>query len=294
MQAKLRRQLTDLPIHPGLLRSRNVFRHCCIHQAGYRRRCPQRSRQPGSARCGRFPRGEDVRCRSSPALRAFCPLYVVSRLGRGADLPAIASFGLLLTLSLPFPRPVLHTAHRATSGASTPPSASVVRDDARLVAGRTAPAPLTSTSNRTLTFLGRIRPAPAAKCLRQISTGVRRHHLILEQVWRWPLDAAASSFQRVPVIAQRRHFGGCFVRLRSENGARMLMPRVHTCTSAHCVQCIQDLYQIVNQVKCRENAIPVQQQTSWSLECQTQSNTGAGVHAMANTSRLLAPHDLII
>ena len=188
---------------------------------------------------------------------AFCPLYVVTRLGRGADLPAIASFGPLLTLSLPFPRPVLHTAHRATSGASTPPSASVVRDDARLVAGRTAPAPLTSTSNRTLTFLGRIRPAPAAKCLRQVSTGVRRHHLILEEVWRWPLDAAASSFQRVPVIAQRRHFVGCFVLLRSENWARMLMPRVHTCTSAHCVQCIQDLYQIVNQVKCRQNAIPV-------------------------------------
>ena len=143
---------------------------------------------------------------------------------------------------LAVPAPVLHTAHRATSGASTPPSASVVRDDARLVAGRTAPAPLTSTGNRTLTFLGRIRPAPAAKCLRQVSTDVRRHRLILEEVWRWPLDAAASSFQRVPVIAQRRHFVGCFVLLRSENGARiLLMPRVHTCTSAHCVQCIQEL-----------------------------------------------------
>ena len=120
--------------------------------------------------------------------RAFCPLYVVSRLGRGADLPAIASSRLLLTLSLPFPRPFLHTASRATSGASTPPSASVVREGARLVAERTAPAPLTSTSNRTPTSLGRIRPAPAAKCPRQFSTGVRRDHLILEQAWRWPLD----------------------------------------------------------------------------------------------------------
>ena len=60
---------------------------------------------------------------------------------------------------------------------------------------------------------------------------------------------------------------------RSACDMQNVRAHVHMCTSASCAQCIQDLYQIVNQVKCQ---VPCSLVTSTVLP--------VWVPAMANTT----------